>query len=51
MTKTPEEGDRTEEESKKPQQTLQKPHDQNQPAEGELKRVPVESYFPEIFLG
>jgi hypothetical protein len=51
MTRTPEEGERIEEQPEEHRQSLQGPQEPNQPAEDDLKRVAVEPYFPEVFLG
>jgi hypothetical protein len=51
MTKTPEDGERIEEQPEEHQLSLQEPKLQKQAAEEDLKRVIVEPYFPEVFLG
>lgn len=51
MRRTPEEGERIEEQPEEHQQSLQEPQSQNQPAEDDFRRVTVAPYFPEIFLG
>ena len=51
MEKTPEKGKKIEEQPEEPQQNLQECHDENQPIEDDPRRVTVEPYFPEVFLG
>jgi len=51
MKKTPREREWTEEQAEEPRENLQDPQDQSQPSEGDLDRVAVKPYYPEVFLG